>query len=141
MYNLLLWLIEVLKPTQNLGDDQFGLFLWHLLVLLKIEVEIGSRAKLQHSAKAVMIDLNRVELLHHSSVVQVLMDLILSKGMLDVTFFDLLTPAIVEVMDLASHLSAALEIISSVDFGVAALPQKTQEQVLPCKHTVALLGW
>jgi hypothetical protein len=44
MNNLLLRLIEVLKPAQDLRDDKLGLFFGDLTILLQVEIEVGARA-------------------------------------------------------------------------------------------------
>jgi hypothetical protein len=62
-----------------------------------------------------MVDFNRIELFDHPSMIEVLVYFILPDGMLDVVVFDLLTPAIIKVVDLAGHLPTALEVIRFVD--------------------------
>jgi len=62
-----------------------------------------------------MIYFNSIILLHNSSVIEVFVDLVLSQSMLYVTLFDLLSPSIIEMMNLAGNLSAIFEIISLVD--------------------------
>lgn len=55
-----------------------------------------------------MVNLNRVIVLDHTSVVQFFVDLILAQGMLYVIILYLIAPAIIEVMNLASDFSAVL---------------------------------
>jgi hypothetical protein len=75
-------------------------------LLLQVEVEIWPRTKLKDGAETVVVNLNGVKLLDHTSMVEVLVDLILSNSMLDVVVLDLLRPAVVEVMNLACHFTA-----------------------------------
>jgi hypothetical protein len=83
-------------------------------MLLQIEIEVWSIAELKDSAETIMIDLDSVVLFNDSAIVQVLVNLIFSEGMLDVTFFDLLSPTIIEMMNLASNFTAVLKVISLV---------------------------
>jgi hypothetical protein len=62
-----------------------------------------------------MVDLNGVELLDHTSMVEVFVNLVLSYCMLDVIVLNLFRPTVVEVMDFASHFTAVFEIISPVN--------------------------
>ena len=61
-----------------------------------------------------MIDLDSIVLFNDSPVVEVLMNLILTQGMLDVALLDLLAPAVIKVMNLACDFSAVLQVISLV---------------------------
>jgi hypothetical protein len=63
-----------------------------------------------------MVNLDRIVLLDDPSVVKVFMNLILSQGVLDVALLDLLTPTVVEMVNLASHFTAVLQIVALVDF-------------------------
>ena len=63
-----------------------------------------------------MVDLNGVELLDHTSMVEVFVDLVLSNRMLDVVILDLLGPAVIEVMNFACHFTAVLEIVGPIYF-------------------------
>ena len=63
-----------------------------------------------------MINLYCIKVLYYPSVVEFLMDLIFSKGMLDVVILDLIIPAIIEMVDLACHFSAVFQIKSFIDF-------------------------
>jgi hypothetical protein len=83
-------------------------------MLLQIEIEVWSRAELKNCAETIMIDFDSVVLFNDSAIVQVLVNLIFSEGMLDVTFFDLLSPTIIEMMNLASNFTAVLKVISLV---------------------------
>ena len=55
-----------------------------------------------------MIDLDSVVVLNNSSIVQFLMNLVLSERMLDIVIFNLIAPTVVKMMDFASNLSAIL---------------------------------
>ena len=67
-----------------------------------------------------MVDLHSVILSHNSPVTQILVDLILSDRMFDVIVLDLLGPWVVEVVHLAGHFAAVLQIVGPVDFWVTA---------------------
>lgn len=53
-----------------------------------------------------MVDFNGVIVLDDSSIIQLLMNFILSERVLDIVIFDLITPTVVKMMDFASNLSA-----------------------------------
>lgn len=55
-----------------------------------------------------MVDFDGVVVLHYASVIQLLMDLVLSKCMLYVVILDLIAPTVVEVMDLAGYFATVL---------------------------------
>ena len=57
-----------------------------------------------------MIDLNCIKMLNYSPVIELFVYFILPQGMLDVIIFDLIVPAIVEVMDFAGNFSAIFKI-------------------------------
>ena len=61
-----------------------------------------------------MIDFYGIKLFDYPSMIEVFMYLILSNGMLDIIVLDLLRPTVVEVVDLASYLSAVLEVIGFI---------------------------
>lgn len=102
--------VQVLQPTQNLRNNQLCLLLRDLLVLLQIEIKVRPSAQFKNRAEAIVVDLDGVVLLNHSSMVQVLVDFIFSDCMLDIVLLDLLAPAVVEVVDLAGNLSAVLQV-------------------------------
>lgn len=72
-----------------------------------------------------MIDFDSVVLLDDSAVIKILMNLVLPESMLDVAFFNLLSPAVVKVMNLAGDFTAVLQVVPFVDLGVAAFSEKT----------------
>lgn len=116
MNDTLLLIVEVLDSREDLADDQFGFLFCNLLIFLQVVVEIRPRTQLQDGAERVVVDLNSVKMLHHPAVVELLMDFVLPQRVLDVVVLHLVTPAIVEVMDLASHLLAQLNVESAVNF-------------------------
>jgi hypothetical protein len=61
-----------------------------------------------------MIYFDSIVLFNDSAIVEVLMNLVLSQCMLDVALFNLLTPTVVEVVNLACDLSTVLEVITLV---------------------------
>ena len=66
-----------------------------------------------------MINLYCIKVLYYPPVIEFLMDLIFSKGMLDVVILYLIIPAIIEMMDLACHFPAVFQIKSFINFGEA----------------------
>lgn len=92
MNDLLFRFVQVLEATEDLRYDELGFLLWYLLMLLEVEIEVGTLAQFKDSAEAVMINLNSVKVSHHSPIDQVFMDIVLSDSMLDVALFDLLSP-------------------------------------------------
>ena len=86
-----------------------------------------------------MINLHRIVLLHHPTVVQVLVDLVFSNGMLDIVVLDLLTPVVVEVVDLAGYFPAVLKIEGLVDLRIAAFSEDAQNEVPVFKHSKLIL--
>ena len=81
-----------------------------------------------------MVDLDGVELANDSAMTQVLVNLVLTYRVLDVVVFDLLGPAIVEVVHLARDFSACFEVVRLVDLGVAALAEHAQNQIPILEH-------
>jgi len=61
-----------------------------------------------------MIYFDSIVLFNDSAIVEILMNLVLSQCMLDVALFNLLTPTVVEVVNLACDLSTVLEVITLV---------------------------
>jgi hypothetical protein len=116
MNNFVLLFIQELEPGENLRDYQLSFFLRKCSVLFKIEVEIRATAALKHSAEAVMINFYCIKLLHYSSVPEFFVSVVLSNSMLNVIFFDLLTPVIIKVMYLASDFSTILNIKCFINF-------------------------
>ena len=116
MYDLLLTLVKVFEAAQYLRDYQLGLLLRYLPILLQVEVEIGPGAKLKYRAKAVVIDLDGVILMHDPTMVQILVYLVLSDRVLYVIIFDLLGPTVIKVVYLACDFSAAFQVECFVHF-------------------------
>lgn len=55
-----------------------------------------------------MVDLNSIVVFNDSSVVKFLVDFIFSESVLNVVVLNLITPAVIEVMDFAGDLPAVL---------------------------------
>ena len=104
-------------------DYEFSFFLDNLLVFLEIIVEIRPTAQFKNCTEAVVVDLHRVVMSHHSAVRQLFMDLILAQSMLDVVILDLITPTVVKVVNLAGNLTAILQVKSLIDLREATLAQ------------------
>ena len=69
MDDLVLLVVQVLKSTQNLGDDQLAFFLRKLLVMLDVHRQISSIAQLQNGAERVVVDLDCIILGHYSRMI------------------------------------------------------------------------
>ena len=119
MNYLLLTLIQILQPTENLRNYQFSFFFRNLFILFQIEVEIRSRAKLKYGTKTIIINLNGVKLLDYTSMIKFFMNFSFPYCMLDVILFNLFRPTIIKVMNLACNLPAGLEIEGTIHFRVA----------------------
>jgi hypothetical protein len=65
-----------------------------------VVVEIIAITVLQYGTEALTIDLNGIVELYDVRVLEFLMDVILPQGMLDVVALTLLSPTVVEVVDL-----------------------------------------
>lgn len=87
-----------------------------------------------------MIDFNGVKLLDHPSVVQILVNLILTYGMLNIVVLDLLRPRIVKVVNLASDFPTIFKIVSFVHLGIPAFAQNAQDKVPIFQHGKLILG-
>jgi hypothetical protein len=74
-----------------------------------------------------MVNLDRVIVFDHSTIIQFLMNFVFSKRMLYVIVFDLVAPAVVEVVDFASNFSAQLNIKGFVNFAEASLTENTKD--------------
>lgn len=110
----LLGVSQILQATQNLRNYQLCLLLLNLFCFFEIVVEVRSTAQLQDGAETIVINLNSVKMLHHSSIIQLFVNLILPQSMLDVVILHLVIPAIVKVMDLAGNFAAIFEVKSLV---------------------------
>ena len=88
--NFLFAFVQILKPTQDLRNDELDLLLCNLAVLFEVEIQIWSRAKLENGTKTIVINFNCIELFDNPSMIEVFMYLVLSNGMLYVVVFDLL---------------------------------------------------
>lgn len=52
-----------------------------------------------------MIDLHSIIVLHHPPILKLLVNLVLTKGMLDVVILYRLRPVVIKVVNLASHIT------------------------------------
>lgn len=127
--DFLFLVVQVLQPTQNLADDQLCFFLLYLLVFLQVVIQVWATAELENGTKAVMVNFNSVEVFHDAAMVQLFMDLIFTQGMLDVVVFHLVTPAVVEVVDFACHLTELLQVEGLVDLREATFAKDGEDQV------------
>ena len=88
--NFLFAFVQILKPTQDLRNDELDLLLCNLAVLFEVEIQIWSRAKLENGTKTIVVYFNCIELFDNPPMIKVFMYLVLSNGMLYVVVFDLL---------------------------------------------------
>ena len=82
-----------------------------------------------------MIDLDSIVMLHYASIVEFLVDLVLTKSMLNVVVLYLIGPTIVKVVNLACHFATVFQVKGFVDFAKTTLAQNRQNQVLIIKHS------
>ena len=134
----LLGIGQILQTTQDLRDDELCLLFLDLLGLFEIVVEVRPTAQLQNGAETIVVDLNCIKMLHHASVVQLLVDLVFPEGMLYVVIFHLVIPTVVEVVDLAGNLAAVLQIEGLVHLREASLAQDGEDQVPIIEHSEGL---
>jgi len=92
-------------------------------VLSEVIVKVRTTAKFQNCAEAVMVNLNCVILLYHSSIVEFFVYLIFSKSMFDVAIFDVILPLVIKVMHFTSNFSAVFQIKGLINFRVSTFSQ------------------
>ena len=78
--------------------------------LFEIEVEVVSITVLEHGAERVCVDLEDVEEGDNPRVLKVLVDVIFSERVLDVVGLLVVLPVLVQLMNLASHVTLLLGI-------------------------------
>ena len=140
MDDFLFAVIQILKPAQNLTDDQLCLLLVDLTILLQVKVQVGSRAQFQNGTKTVVVDFHGVILLHHSAMIQILVNLVFANGMLYVVVLDLFAPRVVEMMNFASYFPTVFEVVSLINFGIPAFSEDAQNKVPVFEHCELRLG-
>ena len=89
-------------------------------MLLQVHEQVRPVAQLQHRAERVVVYLHRVEQLHdlkgsvracqYARVLEFLVDRLLTKGVLNVIGLQALAPVVVKLVDLASNLTAAVQV-------------------------------
>ena len=85
-----------------------------------------------------MVDLNGVEVFNHSTVVELLVDLVFPECMLNVVVLHLIAPAVIEVMNFACNLTAVLQVECLIDFTEAAFAENGQNEVFVVQHCISL---
>ena len=118
MNNLAAIFVQVLESGEYLRNNELCLFLRNLSILLEIEVQIRPLTQLQYSAEGVVVYLDSVKLSDYTPVHQVLVNLVLPYGVLNVVVFDLLRPRVVEVVHLASHFPTRLQVVGLIDLTI-----------------------
>ncbi len=74
-----------------------------------------------------MIYLHRIEVFHNPAMIKFLVNLIFTQGMLDVVVFYLITPTVVEVVNLACYLTELLKIKRFIYLWEATLAQNRKD--------------
>ena len=107
--------------------------------LFEIEVEVVSVAVLQDSAERVGVDFEDVVEVDYPWVLEVLVDVVLPEGVLDVVGLLLVFPVLVQLVDLASHVPLLLHVET---LQINTIAQRLDNNVLvpPC-HTVVSLPY
>jgi len=139
--NLLLLVIQIFYPWQNLTYYQLSLFFLNLFVFFKIIVQIRSWAQLQNSAKWVMVNLDCIKMFNNSAVIQLLVNLVLPQCMFNVIIFNLITPAIVKRVDLACHFSAHFYIKRLIHLRKSTFTQYWENQISVIQNSKSFLAW
>ena len=122
----MLLIVQVFEARQNLRDNELGFFFLYLLRFLEIIVEIWPTAQFEYSAEAVMVDLNGVEMLYYTSVIQLFVDFIFSESMFYVIIFHLISPTIIKVMDFACNFTAIFKVKGLVNFREATFSENRE---------------
>ena len=79
------------------------------LVLFQIEIQIVSVAIFENGAERVGVNLENVKQPHDSRMVQLFVNIVLPKSVLDIIGFFIVLPVFVQLMDLTSHVPLLLE--------------------------------
>mmetsp|Transcript_13091 Transcript_13091/g.30280 ORF Transcript_13091/g.30280 Transcript_13091/m.30280 type:complete len:280 (-) Transcript_13091:548-1387(-) len=127
--DLLLLLVEVTQSRKHLHDDRTGLAFGEQALLFQELLEVPRVAVLQHRAEPVRRYLEDVEEADDAGVRQLLLDLVLARGVLHVVGSLLLRPRRIQLVDLARDLLEVLEVESEVHFREASLPEEVQKEV------------
>ena len=72
-----------------------------------------------------MIYLDCIVLFDDSAIIKILVNLVFSESMLNVALFNLLTPTVIKMMNLARNLATVLKVITFVNLRVPAFSKKT----------------
>jgi len=113
-------LMQVADSTDYLPYYQFGLFLGYLLVLLQVERQVRTLAKLQHSAERIGIYLDCVIKSHDVGMAQHLVHTVLSYSMFHVVVLCLCVPFGVEFVYLHCNFLQFLSVVAFVDLTEAS---------------------
>lgn len=108
--------IEVSQSVQNLKNNEAGFLFWDLAVASQVFSKIRSRTKFKNCTKAIIVDLNCVNLLYYSWVMQVFVDFCLSNGISHISHLLSFRPMIVKSVNFQGNLFACFKIKSPVDF-------------------------
>ena len=121
--------VEIVDKAQQLPRDEPGLALGGYGVLLHVDREIGPVAELHHRAEGVLVDLDGV--VEHDDILmaQLLVNLVLTKRMLDVVGLVGLRPAAAQLVDLAGDPAHFDDVKGFVDLAESALAKETHDLV------------
>lgn len=119
MYNGRLDLIQILERVNDLHDDRTSLAFGNALVLFQVKVKIVTITVFEYGAERVRVDLEHIEQSHHTRVVQLLVNVVLSQCVFDVVRLFVVLPVFVQLMYLAGDVALLLQVEGFVDFGKA----------------------
>lgn len=134
MDDLLLLVVQVLEPWQDLRDYQFGFFFLNLLVFFQVVVEVWSTTEFQDCAETVVVNFDCIEVFYNSAIVQLLVNLVFTKCMFNVVVLHLVTPTVIKVVDLASNFSKLFKVKSFIYFWKSTFAQNGQNQISVVKY-------
>ena len=99
-------------PYTNLHDNATSLSLCNSFVLFQMEVQVMTVAVLQHRAKTVGVDLKNVEQIDNSGMLQCLVYVVLTQGVLDIVGLLVVLPIFVQLMYLAGNIALFFQVES-----------------------------
>ena len=119
-------------------DDGSRFPLANDLVLLEVKVQVVSVAVLEHRAERVGVNLEDVKEADNPRMVQLFVDVVLSKGVLDVVGLLVVLPVLVQLVDLAGHVALLLEVKGFVHLTESALAEQHEQQIPLVEHRMVI---
>lgn len=100
--------VQVFEGRHDLRDDRSRLPLANDLVLLEVKIEVVPVAVLEHRAERIGVYLEDVKEPDDTRVVQLLVNVVLPQGVLDVIGLLVVLPVLVQLVNLAGHVPLLL---------------------------------